>query len=190
MSGDTSKDRAVDLSGYDVGDFSRGRSLLVEALWIVVDAMFVSSSIPGSVYRRLLLRAFGAKIGRGGTIKPRVKIKFPWRLKIGNDSWIGEAAWIDNLAEVDIGNNCCISQGAYLCTGSHDWKSPRFGLITKPILIGDNAWVAAKATVGPGVTVGAGSVLTIGSVAVSDLEPWTIYQGAPAKAVRTRDLIV
>ena len=101
--------------------------------------MFVSSSIPGSAHRCFLLRAFGAKIGRGVNIKPRVKVKFPWRLIVGNHSWIGEAVWIDNLAEVEIGANCCVSQGAYLCTGSHDWNSRKFTLITKPIRVEDGA---------------------------------------------------
>ena len=175
--------QSVDLAAYNVGDFSRGRSWIVEALWLVVQALFVSSSIPGSAHRRILLRAFGATIGRGVNVKPLVKVKFRWRLKVGDNSWIGEAAWIDNLADVVIGNNCCISLGAYLSTGSHDWKSPRFDLITKPIVICDNAWV-----IGPGVNVGVGSVLTAGSVAVSNLEPWMIYQGVPAQPIRKRCL--
>ena len=101
--------------------FSRGRSRLVEVLWLVLDALLVRSRVPGSAHRRLILRAFGALIGKRVLIKPGVRIKFPWRLEIGDDSWVGEDVWIDNLAPVQIGANCCISQGVYICTGSHDW---------------------------------------------------------------------
>lgn len=148
----------------------------------------MSSWVPGSAHRRLLLKAFGAKIGTGVIIKPKVRIKFPWRLEIGDHSWIGEDAWIDNLALVKIGSNACISQGAYLCTGSHDWSSPTFDLIVKPITIADGAWVAAKSTVGPGVTVGEGAVLGLGSTTSKDLDPWSIYSGAPAEFLKKRVL--
>lgn len=131
---------------------------------------------------------FGAKIGRSVVVKPGVKVKFPWRLEIGDHSWIGEDAWIDNLAQVSIGSNACISQGAYLCTGSHDWSSATFDLIVKPITIGDGAWVAAKSIVGPGVTVGEGAVLGLGSTTSKDLEPWCVYAGAPAEFIRRRIL--
>jgi putative colanic acid biosynthesis acetyltransferase WcaF len=113
-------------------------------------------------------------------LKPGLKIKFPWRLVVGDNTWLGEDVWIDNLAPVLIGADCCISQGAYLCTGSHDWSKSGFDLITKPIRIGDRAWIAARAIIGPGVTVGEGAVLGLGSVASGDLAPWTIYRGNPA----------
>jgi len=178
----------VRLERYNNAWFRRGRPRVVEALWIVVQACFVSSWIPGAAHRRFLLRLFGAKIGRGGDMKPGVRVKFPWRLSIGSDSWIGESVWIDNLADVIIGSNVCISQGAYICTGSHDWSSPAFSLIVKPVKIGDEAWVAAQAMVGPGVSVGNGSVLCFGSAALQDLDAWTIYRGAPAIAVRKRTI--
>jgi putative colanic acid biosynthesis acetyltransferase WcaF len=107
-------------------------------------------------------------------------------LVIGDHSWIGEDVWIDNLAEVEIGSNVCISQGAYLCTGSHDWSRPTFDLVVKPIRIGNGAWIAARAAIRPGVSVGEGAVLGLGGVATSDLAPWTVYQGVPAKPVRKR----
>jgi putative colanic acid biosynthesis acetyltransferase WcaF len=178
----------VELRGYDNSGFSRGRSKAVEALWMLVSAIFVRSFLPGAPHRRFLLRAFGASIGARVDIKPGVHVKFPWRLTVADDVWIGENAWIDNLAEVTLGANCCLSQGVYLCTGSHDWASPKFDLITKPIVIGDSAWIAAKAMVGPGVTVGPGAVLTACSVATTDLTPWGIFQGIPARLIKPRQL--
>lgn len=178
----------VRLNQFDNRQWSRGRPFVIELSWIVLSALFVRSWLPGSAHRRFLLRLFGAKVGRAVVMKPRMLVKFPWRLEIGDHSWIGEDAWIDNLALVKIGSNVCVSQGAYLCTGSHDWSSPTFDLIVKPITIADGAWVAAKSTVGPGVTVGEGAVLGLGSTTSKDLEPWCVYSGAPAEFVRKRVL--
>jgi putative colanic acid biosynthesis acetyltransferase WcaF len=150
--------------------------------------MFVASWIPGSFHRCFLLRAFGARIGERVTIKPGVRIKFPWRLDVGDDSWLGENVWIDNLAPVQIGSNCCISQGAYICTGNHDWDSSTFDLRVKPVAVGNCAWLGAQSTVGPGVTIGAGAVLSMRSLATSDLAPWGIYRGYPAEFVRQRKI--
>jgi putative colanic acid biosynthesis acetyltransferase WcaF len=166
--------------------FSRGRGRVVEALWLLAQWALVASWIPGAAHRRWLLRAFGAKIGKGVDIKPGVRVKFPWRLEVGNYSWLGENVWIDNLDQISIGANCCISQGAYLCTGNHDWSRSTFDLIMGPIRIGEGAWIAARSTIGPGVTIGEGAVLGLGSVANRDLEPWTINIGVPAVKVRTR----
>lgn len=174
------------LKDYANPQFSRGRSRLSEAAWIAVQWLFVSSWVPGSAHRRWLLELFGARIGRGVVIKPRVRVTFPWRLAIGDHSWIGEAVWIDNLAQVTIGPDVCISQSAYLCTGNHDWSRQSFDLIVRPITIEAGAWIAARAVVGPGVTVAEGAVLTLGSVATRHLSPWTIHEGNPAMAVRPR----
>ncbi len=176
------------LKDYSTPHYSRGASVFVEALWICVQWLFVSSGFPGSAHRKLLLRMFGARIGRGVVIKPSVRVKFPWRLTIGDHSWIGEDVWIDNLAATRIGSNVCISQGAYLCTGSHDWSSGRFGLIAEPIAIEDGAWIAARATVGPGVVVGEGAVLCLGGTATKDLESWGIFAGVPATFVKRRTI--
>ena len=153
---------------------------------MLAQALFVSSWIPGRRHRAGLLRLFGAKVGKGVDIKPGLKVKFPWRLTIDDHSWIGEDVWIDNLEQVTIGANCCVSQGAYLCTGSHDWSKPTFDLIVKPIVVHDSAWIAARGTIAPGVVMGEGAVLSLGSVAVRDLEPWTVYAGTPAQKVRAR----
>ncbi len=180
--------RSVLLRKYDNAWFDRGRSKLVEALWLVLDAVLVRSRVPGYVHRRLILRVFGARIGKRVLIKPGVRIKFPWRLEIGDDSWIGEDVWIDNLAPVHIGANCCISQGVYICTGSHDWATPTFDLIVKPVNIDDGAWAGSRSIIGPGVSMGEGAILSLGSVATSDLIPWGIYQGVPATLVKQRHL--
>jgi putative colanic acid biosynthesis acetyltransferase WcaF len=176
------------LRDFRNSDFSRGRSKAVEALWLTVQFLFVSSWLPGSQHRTLLLRVFGARIGEGVIVKPGVRVKFPWRLSVGDYSWIGEDVWIDNLAEVSIGANCCISQGAYLCTGSHDWSRRTFDLVTKGIRIADGAWVSAKSVVGPGVTIGEGAVLGLASVATRNIEDWSIYRGNPAVFARRRSI--
>jgi putative colanic acid biosynthesis acetyltransferase WcaF len=177
------------LRSYNNASFSRGRSRLVEILWIIFDAALVSSRLPGSVHRRLVLRVFGAIVGKRVVIKPGVRIKFPWRLQVGEDSWIGEDVWIDNLAPVQIGANCCISQGVYICTGSHNWKMPSFDLILRPVRIENGAWIAARSVIGPGVTVGEGAVVTLGSIATSDLPAWGVYQGTPAIFVKRRSVL-
>lgn len=177
------------LALYDNRGYYRGRAGVVEALWIAVQAVAVSSWIPGSAHRRWLLRLFGARIGRGVVIKPGARVKFPWRLSIGNDSWIGEDVWIDNLADVSIGSNACLSQGVYLCTGSHNWTTLSFDLIVKPIAVGDGAWIAARSTIGPGVTVGECAVLGLGGTATKDLDAWCVYFGNPAVFRKRRSLV-
>lgn len=188
LSGRPASNVSVRLREFRNPQFSRGRSRLVELAWMLVSALFVRSWLPGSAHRRFLLRLFGADIGQGVVVKPGVRVKFPWRLKVGDDSWIGEDVWIDNLAMVEIGSNCCISQGVYLCTGDHDWSKPAFDLKTGAIRINDQAWIAAKAIVRPNVSIGSGAVLALGSVATTDLAAWTVYQGNPATAVTDRRL--
>jgi putative colanic acid biosynthesis acetyltransferase WcaF len=125
-------------------------------------------------------------VGKGVVIKPAVSIKYPWKLEIGDHVWIGEKVWIDNLAKVRIDNNACISQGAMLLTGNHNYKKSTFDLLVGEIVLQEGAWVGAQSVVCPGVTCCSHSVLSVGSVAVSDLEPYSIYQGNPAVKVRAR----
>jgi len=174
------------LADFNNDDFDRGRPRLVEAAWRIVEGLLLNSWLPGSTWRVWLLRRFGANVGQGVVIKPHVRVKFPWRLRIGNHCWIGEGVWIDNLAEVSIGSNCCISQGAYLCTGSHRWDKETFDLETRPIVIEDHCWVGAMARVGPGLTIGEGVVLMMGSTATSSLAPGWVYGGNPALALKLR----
>jgi len=171
---------------YTTEGFRRGQPAWLEAIWLFVQPLSLSSHLPGSRWRVSLLRLFGAEIGHGVTVKPGVTVKFPWRLKIGNYSWIGENTWLDNLAEIRIGDHCCLSQGVYLCTGSHDWSRSSFNLMVKPIILQDQVWLAARSVVGPGVIVGAGAVLSLGSIATRDLAAWHIHHGSPAVPVKPR----
>lgn len=120
-------------------------------------------------------------------IKPYVLVKFPWNLEIGDHVWIGERVWIDNLAKVRIGSHSCVSQGAYLCTGGHDWSRVSFDLITRPIDIEDQCWVGAMARLAPGARLRQGAVLTMGSVGAGELDPWSICQGNPARKIKSRN---
>lgn len=164
-----------------------GASKLKQGLWYAVNILFFINPLqPFSAVKVLLLKAFGANIGKGVVIKPAVNIKFPWKLAVGNYSWIGEHVWIDNLVTVTIGSSVCISQGAMLLTGNHDYTSAAFGLVVKPIVIEDGAWIAAKAVVCPGVICMTHAVLSVMSVATRNMEPYTIYQGNPAVAVKKR----
>ena len=135
-----------------------------------------------------LLRAFGAKVGKGVVVKPKVNIKYPWKLIIGNHCWIGEQVWIDNLAEVTIGNNVCISQGAFLLCGNHNYKKVTFDLMVSPISIKEGAWVGARAVVCPGAVLKENSVLSISSVLKGTTEKNKIYSGNPAIILKERTI--
>jgi putative colanic acid biosynthesis acetyltransferase WcaF len=136
-----------------------------------------------------LLRLFGAKIGKGVIIKPGVNIKYPWLLSIGHHSWIGEGVWIDNLDTVVIADNVCISQGALLICGNHDYKNTGFDLIVKPILLKDGVWIGARAVVCGGVVAESHAMLTVGSVATGSLLPYSIYKGNPAEKIKDRIIV-
>lgn len=137
-----------------------------------------------------MLRLFGAKIGCGVVIKPRVNIKYPWNLTIGDHTWIGEGVWIDNLASVTIGSNCCLSQGAMLLCGNHNYKDKYFGLFVKPIVLGDETWIGAQSLVCPGSEMGTGAVLAVRSVLRGKAEAGWIYDGNPAVKIRQRKELV
>lgn len=177
------------LEQYTVDNYTPGAPLWKQLLWFFLgDRLFQTSWLPISSLKVLILRLFGAKIGSGVRIKNGVRIKFPWRLSIGDHSWIGEDVWIDNLAEVVIEEQVCLSQGVYLCTGNHDWRSPTFDLRLGKIYIKKTSWIGAKAVVGPGVTVEAGAILALGSVATTGLEAMTIYSGNPAQPLKKRQI--
>ncbi len=177
----------VDLARFATAGFDRGASRFKEMLWVLVRCLFFAPAWPlPSALRVFWLRWFGAKVGRGVVIRPRVNIHFPWRLAIGDHVWLGEECWLLNLAPIVIGSQVCLSQRAFLCTGSHDYKSSTFDLVVKPITVEDGVWIGAGGWVGPGVKVGTHAVLAAGSVATKDLQPWGIYQGNPAAFVRLR----
>lgn len=156
-------------------------------LWYYCNAIvFQSAFFPFKSLKVKLLRLFGAKVGEGVVIKPRVSIKYPWFLEIGNHVWIGEEVWIDNLNTVKIGDNACISQGALLLTGNHNYKREAFDLVIGKITLEEGVWIGAKTVVCPGVLCKSHALLAVGSVATTKLEPYSIYQGNPAVKVRDR----
>lgn len=170
-----------DLSLYDNSDFDRGAPRWKEALWVLAAGVFLRGAFPWpSAVRVALLRAFGARVGRKVFVREAVYVSFPWRLEIGDHVWIGEGVGILSLAMVRIESNVCISQRAYLCTGSHDHRRADFPLRTAPITLRAGCWVAAAAFVGPGVEVGAGAVVSAGSVVHRDVAPGAVVQGNPA----------
>lgn len=162
-------------------NLDRGRPAWFEAVWYLVKIVFFLSPLPWpSSLKRALLRAFGAKIGPGVVIKPRVNIHFPWRLEVGAHSWIGEEVFILNLEAVQIGNHACISQRAFLCTGNHDFRDERFSFTSAAIYVGDGAWVGAAVFVAPGVVIGEEAVVTAGSVVLKSLPAGMVCSGNPA----------
>ena len=180
----------VDLSTFSSARFDRGASRLRELAWLLVSLiLFRICPLSLSRLKCVVLRAFGAKIGTGVTIKPQVKITFPWKLTIGDHVWLGEECWLLNLDQIVIGSHVCISQRAFLCTGSHDYGKSTFDLIIKPIVLHDGCWIGAGAWVGQGVTVGIESILAAGSVATKNLEPSGIYRGNPAVLTKMRNAI-
>lgn len=176
----------VELNHFD-GSTYRPGSVFKRVMWYFTNACIFNTFLPfPSALKVNLLRLFGAKVGKGIVIKPAVNIKYPWFLEIGDHSWIGENVWIDSLARVTLGKNVVLSQGAYLLTGSHDYKKITFDLILGEIVLEDGVWIGAKAVVCPGVRCHSHSVLSVGSIATNRLESYSIYQGNPAQVKRLR----
>ena len=164
-----------------------GASRLKQVAWYFINLLFfvnpfnfISSS------KVFLLKLFGARLGTGVVVKPSVNIKYPWKLRVGDHTWIGEDVWIDNLSDVTIGRNVTLSQGCLLLTGSHDHARETFDYLSQPIVLEDGVWIGARAVVGGGSRCGSHSILGINSVAEGDLEPYTIYKGNPAIPVLRR----
>jgi putative colanic acid biosynthesis acetyltransferase WcaF len=177
----------VRLSSFDNAWYSPGRPLVVRALWLAVSRVFLLTSVPWpSSFKARLLRAFGARVGAGVVLKPHLHVKYPWHLTIGDDSWIGEGVWIDSLAPVRIGANACLSQGAMVETGNHDWSRPSFDLMVEEVVIEDGAWAAVRSLLLPGARLASHAILGAGSVLSGDTEPYSIYVGVPATKLRER----
>ncbi len=179
--------KRTQLSDFNNDWYQPGGSFLKRLIWYYINGLFFINPLnPSSTVKVFLLRLFGATIGKKVNIKPGVNIKYPWKLRIGDYTWIGEKVWIDNLADVQIGNNVCISQGAMLLCGNHNYKKSSFDLISQQITLEDGAWIGAKSVVCPGVTCYSHSVLAVSSIANKDLEAYYIYQGNPAVKIRAR----
>lgn len=178
----------TDLSTYNNSDYNPG-SPVKRVLWYFISLIFFKNSLfPFYSFKSFLLRSFGAKLGRGLIIKPNVNIKYPWFLSIGDHCWIGENVWIDDLCEIKIGSHVCISQGALLLSGNHNYSQPNFPLMLKPIIIEDGVWIGAKAIVCGGAVCASHAVLTAGSVTAGNLEAYTINAGNPAVKVKERQI--
>jgi putative colanic acid biosynthesis acetyltransferase WcaF len=180
--------KKVELKKFDNSNYNPG-SFLKRIAWFIFGRIFINTYLPLPMSLKILiLRSFGTKIGSNVTIKPKVNIKYPWFLEIGSNVWIGECAWIDNLAMVRIESNVCISQDAMLLTGNHDYKSVTFDMKISPIIIEDGAWVGAKSIVCPGVIMKTHSILSVNSVLSNTAEPYMIYRGNPALPVKNREI--
>jgi putative colanic acid biosynthesis acetyltransferase WcaF len=176
----------LDTFGAKLG-LDRGRSRIVEATWYFTRRIFFTTSFPWpSGLKAAVLRIFGARIGSGVVIKPRVAIHFPWKLIVGEHSWIGEEAWILNFEPVEIGSHVCISQRAFLCAGNHDFRATDFRYRNAPIRIGDGAWIGAQSFVAPGVEVGRECVVCAGSVVTISLPAAMVCSGNPCMPRKVR----
>ena len=174
------------MSKYDISWYKPGGKLRV-VLWYFVNIIFFHNKLmPFNLFKIFLLKLFGAEVGDRVVIKPGVNIKYPWKLKIGNHVWIGEDVWIDNLDNVYIGNNVCLSQGAMLLCGNHHYKKNTFDLIIGEIIIEDGVWIAAKSIVTNNIICKDHSILLTNSVATNNLEANTIYRGNPAVSIKKR----
>ncbi|KGL64350.1 WcaF family extracellular polysaccharide biosynthesis acetyltransferase [Polaribacter sp. Hel1_85] len=180
--------KKVKLSNYN-NDWYKPGSKIKILIWYYINILFFINPLNSiSSLKIFILRFFGAKIGNNVVIKQSVNVKYPWFLEVGDNVWIGENVWIDNLAKVKIENNVCISQGAMLLCGNHNYKKSTFNLIVKEITLKEGSWVGAKSVVCPGVTLKSHAILSVGSIATKDLDSYSIYQGNPAIKVRERKI--
>ena len=172
----------VDLRKYDQSNFDRGKSNWLIVLWWLVQAIAFPLSLHNfNGFRRAILRLFGAKIGRGVVIRPTARFTYPWKVTIGDYSWIGDDVVLYSLDKITIGSHAVISQKSYLCTGSHDIQKHSFNLIVAPINIGNGAWVATDCFVAPGVNIGANSVIGARSSVFRDVASQQVAWGSPCK---------
>lgn len=177
----------VNLSKYDQSWYSRERNGVVVLLWWFIQGTLFRFSLHNMYgWRNFLLRLFGAEIGGKVKIRATAKFTYPWKVSIGNFSWIGDDTYFYSLDKIKIGNNCVISQNAYLCTGSHDIEDEAFGLIIKPIEIKDGAWIAADVFVYPGIVVEEMAVVAARSTILNDISANSVYAGSPAKFIKKR----
>ncbi len=166
------------------------RNQLGRALWGAVWLLlYRPSPRPLHGWRRLLLRCFGARVGRGAHPYPAARVWAPWNLEMGEHSCLADGVDCYCVARVTLGPHALVSQHSYLCSASHDYTDPAFPLVTAPIVIGARAWVAADAFVGPGVTVGEGAVVGARASVYRDVEPWTVVGGNPARFIKQRVIV-
>lgn len=177
----------IRLDQYDQNWYSRGRSGWMVLLWWFVQGSIFRFSIHTMYgWRNWLLQIFGAKIGKGVKVRSTAKFTYPWKVSIGDYSWIGDHVELYSLDRIDVGCHCVISQHAYLCTGSHKLNDPAFGLETKPIQVKDGAWIASDVFIYPGVTMHEMSVAGARSTILKDIPVNEIHAGYPARFIKER----
>lgn len=157
-------------------------------VWAIINATLFRILVgrPFKQLRNCILRFFGAKIPLASLVYSSCKIYAPWNLEVGRHSCIGPNTELYNKAPIIIGDNVVVSQGSFLCTASHDTTAPRHSLVTAPITIEDRAWVAARAFIGMGVTIGEGAVVGATASVYKDVEQWTVVGGNPATFIKKR----
>jgi putative colanic acid biosynthesis acetyltransferase WcaF len=175
------------LSEFKLPKGFRGKGPITVQLWWFIQATLFAWS-PQFLYgwRRFLLRCFGASIGNNVIIRPSVVVTYPWKLTIGDHAWVGDNVELYTLGAISIGANAVVSQGSYLCTGSHDYQSQAFDIYAKPIVVEDEAWVATDVYIAPGVTIGKGAVIGARSSVFKDMPSEMICVGCPAKPEKPR----
>jgi putative colanic acid biosynthesis acetyltransferase WcaF len=175
------------LNNFNQPSGFRGRpAITVQLWWLTQSTLFACSPQFMYSWRNFLLRLFGAKIGKSVIVRPTVRVTYPWKLTIGDYAWIGDHAELYTLGDITIGKNAVISQKCYLCTGSHDFQSEAFDIFQKPIVIEDEAWVAADVYIAPGTTIGKGAVIGARSSVFSDMPSGMICIGSPSKPIKPR----
>lgn len=187
VAGDQAEWSVQNLAGFKLPKGFRGRSAVYVQLWWIAQALLIHPS-PQVLYgwRRWLLRLFGARIGRNVIIRPSVRITYPWKVEIGDDSWIGDNVELYSLGPIRIGSNAVVSQGSYLCAGTHDHRDPLFPIVAAPITVEDEAWVAAQVFIAPGINIGRGAVVGARSLVLADVPPGMLAAGHPAKVISPR----
>lgn len=177
-----------DLKSFKVPQGFRGRpAYIVQLWWLVQSLLFKPSPQVFYGWRRFLLRVFGAKIGKGVIIRPSVEVTYPWKISVGDYSWIGDNAVLYSLGEIEIGTNVVVSQKCYLCTGNHDYTNSDFQIFSEKIKIESECWLATDVFVGPGVTIGRAAVVGARSSLFKSVEGGFIYAGNPLRVIRRRN---
>lgn len=176
-----------DLSKFSIPKGFRGKSGIYVQLWWLVQAILFKPS-PQILYgwRRFLLRCFGAKIGKNVIIRPSVTITYPWKVSIGDYSWIGDDVVLYSLGEIEIGKNAVISQKSYLCAGTHDYSKSDFPILGKKIIVEDECWLATDVYVAPAIRIGKSTVVGARSSVFKDLPAGKVCVGNPAKVIKER----
>ena len=176
----------LDLFNQHIG-LNRGASKVKEITWYIFKYIFFLTAIPyPSKFKSFILKCFGAKIGVGLIIKPRVNIHFPWKLIIGNHVWIGEEVFLLNFEKLIIGNNVCVSQRVFLCGGNHDYKVASMPYRNGIITLEDGCWIGAASFIGPNVLIGIDTIVSANSFVTKSLSDNCIYSGNPIQFIKFR----